>query len=245
MQPNSDYRADDPVAVARALVEQVGWASLVSHPAGRGLIASHYPIILAGAAAGSGDAAGTAAGAGAGAGAGAAAGSGVGGGAGADGIVLIGHMCRPDALDHQLGRGELLVIVTGPEGYISPSWYPPGRPAVPTWNYVTAHLTGVPELLADQANWQALEDLVAHFERPLARPRLMRAAPDDARYASRVASATVGFRLAVTGLDVRVKLSQDKPPEVRRRIIEQLEAGGPYANPALAAAMRRINQEET
>ncbi|MDR2252540.1 MAG: FMN-binding negative transcriptional regulator [Bifidobacteriaceae bacterium] len=231
MQPNPDYEGD-AVKIAKTLIADVGWATLVSHPPGRPIVASHYPVLLAPDDAVPVDSA-----------------SGEAGdrssreGRGGDGIVLLGHMCRPDAEDHCLGAGEMLVIVNGTAGYISPSWYGSG-PAVPTWNYVTAHLSGVPERLSGEASLMALDRLVAHFERPVARPRLMRGTPADAEYAARVARFTVSFRLAVTRLDARVKLSQDKPREVRERIIEELDGSGPYANPTLAALMRRALQEE-
>ena len=57
----------------------------------------------------------------------------------ADGIVLLTHVGRPDEVVHELGRHEVMVIVQGPHGYISPGWYD-ANPAVPTWNFVTAHL---------------------------------------------------------------------------------------------------------
>ncbi len=65
---------------------------------------------------------------------------------------------------HGLGESEVLVIVQGPHGYISPSWY--AEPAVPTWNFVSAHLSGVPEILTTEENLRVLERLVDHFEQP-------------------------------------------------------------------------------
>ena len=68
-----------------------------------------------------------------------------------DEIVLLSHVGRPDEQLHELGAHELLVIVQGPHGYISPGWYD-AKPAVPTWNFVDAHLYGTPELLSDDEN---------------------------------------------------------------------------------------------
>jgi transcriptional regulator len=155
-------------------------------------------------------------------------------------LVLLGHMCQPDAEAHALGTQELLVIVEGPHGYISPGWYGPG-PAVPTWNFLTAHLYGVPELLSPQANLDALDALVAHFEGVVPRPHMMRATSADAEYSTRTAGGTVGFRLRVARWTLRVKMSQDKPPRTVARIIAGLETGGPYANPPLAAVMRGVH----
>ena len=49
----------------------------------------------------------------------------------ADGIVLLTHVGRPDEVVHELGRHEVMVVVQGPHGYISPGWYD-ANPAVPT-----------------------------------------------------------------------------------------------------------------
>ncbi len=63
-----------------------------------------------------------------------------------DDLTILGHVGRPDDVIHELGAHDLLVIVQGPHGYISPGWYD-DKPAVPTWNFVVAHLSGTPEIL--------------------------------------------------------------------------------------------------
>ena len=54
-------------------------------------------------------------------------------------------------------------LVASPHDYISPSWYAPGD-LVPTWNHVTAHLYGTPEILDEEENYAALSLLTDHFE---------------------------------------------------------------------------------
>ena len=156
------------------------------------------------------------------------------------GIVLLTHVGRPDEELHELGRHEVMVIVQGPHGYISPGWYD-ARPAVPTWNFVTAHLHGTPELLDADENLKVLETLVDHFEDRLPEPRRMRGTPENSDYADRIASGTVGLRIPITRFVGKNKMSQNKPAETVDRIIDELEGGGPYANPALAAEMRRTH----
>ena len=154
-----------------------------------------------------------------------------------DELSLVSHVGRPDDLVHELGRHEVLVIVQGPHGYVSPSWYD-ANPAVPTWNFVVAHLSGVPELLDADENLRMLGRLVDHFEAPLPEPRAMLGTPADAAYATRISSGTVGFRLTPTRIVAKAKLSQNKPPHIVESVLEQLEGDGPYAQPVLAAAMR-------
>ena len=154
-----------------------------------------------------------------------------------DEIVLVSHVGRPDERSHELGEHELLVVVQGPHGYVSPGWYPEGQ-VVPTWNHVTAHLWGVPEILSDDENYRVLGELVDHFERVMPEPASLTL---DEAGTRRLALGTVGVRLRVTRFDARLKLSQNKPPEVVDRIVDELEHGDLYRQPALAAEMRRVH----
>lgn len=159
----------------------------------------------------------------------------------AAGIVLLTHVGRPDEVVHELGSHELMVIVQGPHGYISPGWYD-ANPAVPTWNFVTAHLHGTPELLEPDENLRVLEALVDHFERAMPEPRRMRGTPENSAYADRIAAGTVGLRIPIARFVAKNKMSQNKPAETVDRIIGELDADGPYASPALAAEMRRTHE---
>jgi len=155
-----------------------------------------------------------------------------------DGISIVSHVGRPDERLHELGQHEILVIIQGPHGYISPGWYDEGD-FVPTWNHVTAHLYGTPELLSDDENFRVLGELVDHFEKRMPRPVSLQIDEDQAKH---IATGTVGLRLRVTRFDARAKLSQNKAPEVIERVIDQLDHGEQYANPALAAEMRRARE---
>lgn len=155
-----------------------------------------------------------------------------------DDLTIVGHVGKPDDLIHGLGERELLVAIQGPHGYISPGWY--GDVAsVPTWNFVSAHLTGIPEVLSPDENLRVLDRLVAHFESRLAEPRLMWERPNDAAFVERLERGTVGFRLTPTRVVAKRKLSQNKPVEVVEDVIVELSGDGPYAQPELAAEMQR------
>lgn len=158
-----------------------------------------------------------------------------------DDLSILSHVGRPDEQLHELGRHELLVIIQGPHGYVSPGWYD-ANPAVPTWNFVAVHLSGVPEILTDEENWRVLGALVDHFEDRMPSPRRMTGTPENADYASRIMSGTVGFRLTPTKIVAKNKMSQNKSQQTVDRIIGELSGPGPYANAALAAEMRRTHE---
>lgn len=152
-----------------------------------------------------------------------------------DDIVIASHFGRPDDQLHELGRHEVLVIIQGPHDYVSPSLYAPGD-LVPTWNHVTAHLYGTPEILGEEENYAMLTQLTDHFENGREHGRHL---SEDAPGTRRAAKGTVGLRMRVTRFDARAKLSQNKPPEVR----ENITARFAETNGALAAEMRRVSAE--
>lgn len=156
-----------------------------------------------------------------------------------DDLTIVGHVGRPDDLIHGLGERELLVVVQGPHGYISPGWYGDAA-SVPTWNFISAHLTGIPELLSPEENLRVLERLVARFEGGMPRPRLLWQPPNDPDYVTKLERGTIGFRLTPTKVVAKRKLSQNRPDEIVETIIAELGAGGsPYADPRLAGEMQR------
>ena len=152
-----------------------------------------------------------------------------------DDLTIVGHVGKPDDAILGLGDRELLVVVQGPHGYITPRWYG-DVPAVPTWNFVSAHLSGIPELLSPEENLRVLERLVERFEGHGHDARGLYAVPNDAAFVERLERGTVGFRLTPARVTAKRKLSQNRSAEVVETIIEGLTAEGRHE---LSAEMRR------
>jgi transcriptional regulator len=150
-------------------------------------------------------------------------------------LAVVTHVGRPDEQVHGLGSGEVLLIVAGPHGYISPSWYTAEATPAPTWNFSVAHCHGVPELLEPEENLRVLARLVAHFERHVDEPVLL-----DPAVGARLAPGTVGVRIPIARFTCKVKMSQDKDAQSRQNVLAALRTpGGPYAHPRLADDMER------
>ena len=149
-------------------------------------------------------------------------------------LAIVTHVGRPDERIHEFGGGEMLVIVQGRHGYISPSWYAPGATRAPTWNFSVAHCYGTPEVLSPPENLRVLTRLVDHFERRVEQPVAL-----DAETGARLSPGTVGIRVPFTRFECKRKLSQDKDPVSRRQVIDALRAPGPYSHPQLADEMER------
>jgi transcriptional regulator len=148
---------------------------------------------------------------------------------------LLAHLAKanPQWRDFAPGR-EVMVIFTEPHAYVSPRHYERAE-AVPTWNYAAVHAYGVPRLVEDRDEKYAQQaKLIALHDREyLARfPGL----PRD--YVDKMLDAIVSFAIDVTRLDARFKLSQEKLPVERERIIAELEASGDSRAQETAQLMR-------
>jgi transcriptional regulator len=159
-------------------------------------------------------------------------------------LSIVTHVGRPDDKVHELGEHELLVIVQGPHGYISSSWYG-DHIEVPTWNFIVAHLSGVPEVLEAEENFEVLTRLVDHFEHRVADPRPLDATPEIAADARRDSRGTVGLRLVPTRIVAKRKMSQNKSPEIVETVLGELEGDGPYASESLAREMRLVHDPDS
>jgi transcriptional regulator len=131
---------------------------------------------------------------------------------GAYGVVEC-HLARANPHCRDLAEGnEALMIFQGPECYITPNWYPSkaehGK-VVPTWNYAVVHATGRPEVMKEKA-WllRHVTELTAQQERTEAKPWALSDAPDS--YIDVMLRGIVGFRFAITRLEGKWKMSQNR-----------------------------------
>lgn len=153
-----------------------------------------------------------------------------------DGVVRF-HLARGNALTRHLPGNSALVVINGPDGYISPRWYA-DETQVPTWNYIALELEGRVQQL-DEDGLRAL--LVATGEQHEARvttggqPWTMDKTPPEKLNA--MLRAITGFELAVQAWRPTLKLSQNKDAAERLRVADAVEAQG---NAALASLMRGL-----
>ena len=150
--------------------------------------------------------------------------------------TLHGHFARTNPHAEAAAHGESLALFHGPHAYVTPSWYADPAGAVPTWNYAVAHAHGRIELARDPAETRAVLDLlIQRFEASRAAPWKVGLTPErlDA-----MVRTIVGFRIKVTRIDVKLKLSQNRSRDDRERVIEGLAAEG-YAEASATAAWMR------
>jgi transcriptional regulator len=151
--------------------------------------------------------------------------------------TLVGHVARANPHVELLRAGRpTLVVFAGPHAYVSPSWYA-RHPAVPTWNYVAVHATGVPAVVEDGARVRALLERVARrYEGDGDGAWTLAALPDD--YLAGMVRGIVAFEVPIERLEGKAKLSQNRPADDRRRVADALAASADAGARAVGALVR-------
>lgn len=127
--------------------------------------------------------------------------------------TLYGHLAKANRQWTLDVLGEALAIFSGPDAYVSPSWYQSKREhgkVVPTWNYVALHAYGPVEFFDDPAR---LLNVVTRLTERHEEMRPDRWAVSDApdRFVAAQLRGIVGMRLPITRLEGKRKLSQNRP----------------------------------
>ena len=148
---------------------------------------------------------------------------------------VIAHVARANPHWREIGPDTpALVIVTGPDAYVSPTWYAAkaehGK-VVPTWNYSAVHLTGLARVHDDPA-WlrMAVEELTAEHEGHREDPWHVSDAPGP--YIDGQLRGIVGVELRLTLVEGKAKLSQNRSRADREGVVTGLrETGRPDEQP--------------
>ena len=139
------------------------------------------------------------------------------------------HLARANPhWKHLAAGGEALMIFQGPDGYVTPGWYPSKAEhakVVPTWNYAVVHAYGRPEVMQD-TDWirRHVSELTAQQERSEVAPWAVTDAPEP--FIAAMLRGIVGFRLAVARLEGKWKMSQNREMKDREGVVRGLRQRG-------------------
>jgi transcriptional regulator len=149
--------------------------------------------------------------------------------------LIEGHFAKANPHWQSLAGRKTLVVFHGPHSYVSPALYTEEL-SVPTWNYIAVHACGTLSLVEDDPGKQALlTDLIdAHDPAYLER---WRALPEGFRRS--MLAGIIGFRIPITRIEGKFKLSQNRKPEERKNVHAAQSAGSPDEQ-ALAQWMERL-----
>jgi transcriptional regulator len=137
------------------------------------------------------------------------------------------HLARNNALARHLDGATALIVVNGPDAYVSPRWYD-DRNTVPTWDYVALELEGRVRRMDDAGLEAFLHAAIETHESKLGGEPWLASESSDKMWAG-LFRGIVGFELEVLASRPTFKLSQNKPPQTRARIADGLEAAGATA----------------
>ncbi|MGA2886502.1 MAG: FMN-binding negative transcriptional regulator [Terracidiphilus sp.] len=149
--------------------------------------------------------------------------------------VLEGHFARANRHWQALAGRETLVVFSGPHSYVSPSLYVDPL-SVPTWNYFAVHAYGILDLVEDELGKDALLAGLIQAHEP-AFAEKWRNMPGDFR--SSMLAGIVGFRIAITRIEGKFKISQNRD-QAERCNVQAAHAAGSPDQQALAAWMARL-----
>ncbi|GAC1620224.1 MAG: FMN-binding negative transcriptional regulator [Nevskia sp.] len=141
--------------------------------------------------------------------------------------ILRGHLARanPAWREHD-PAAEVLAVFSGPQAYITPSWYATKREhgrVVPTWNYTVVHGRGRLRVIEDAAALHVLvTSLTGQQESAQPEPWAVDDAPAD--HVERLLGAIVGIEIELTQLTGKWKVSQNQPDANRDGVVRGLEA---------------------
>jgi transcriptional regulator len=153
--------------------------------------------------------------------------------------VLYGHFARANAHWRGLAGQETLVVFSGPHSYVTPALYE-DRQSVPTWNYIAVHAYGELDLVEGEGEKDVLlEKLIAVTEPGFA--QTWRGMPE--KYRTGMLKGIVGFRIRISRIEGKFKISQNREA-VERRNVQAAHAAGTDDQRALAEWMARINGRE-
>jgi transcriptional regulator len=151
--------------------------------------------------------------------------------------ILRAHIARANRVWRDFdSRHEALVVFMGPQTYVSPSWYASKQESgkvVPTWNYACVHVYGQISVIEDR-DWlmKQIRDLTELEERDRPSPWSVDDAPES--YVSSMVNAIVGIEIAISRIEGKWKVSQNRSPADRQGVIAGLIASGDENDLAMA-----------
>lgn len=149
--------------------------------------------------------------------------------------LLVGHVSKlnPQAESFK-NEAEVLVIFSGPNAYISSSWY--DHENVPTWNYLAVHVYGTVRLYTKAEALLSLKKLVDHFETRSEKPVRVE---DLSEKTMREANGIIAFEIEITAIEAMKKLSQNRDDKNHENIVTELQKTNDNQAIAIAEAMKK------
>ncbi|QHW00676.1 FMN-binding negative transcriptional regulator [Spirosoma endbachense] len=136
---------------------------------------------------------------------------------------LVGHLAKANPQWKLLGQDRpALAVFSGPHSYISSSWY--DHVNVPTWNYLSVHITGRTSMLSDDETLDFLRQQVDRYEAHSRHPVSVESMTAD--YVRKQMRGVVAFKMTIDTMQGAAKLSQNRDDKNYQSIISELRQTG-------------------
>jgi transcriptional regulator len=121
------------------------------------------------------------------------------------------------------GTHQAVAIFRGPQGYISPSWYPSQMSVVPTWNFAVVHVSGRPRAITDKDKaHDLLATLIKRNEQRVGSTGYDFAAQPP-EYVDRMMQGISPFEMEIEAIEGKFKLGQERAQGDRTGVLEHLK----------------------
>jgi transcriptional regulator len=152
-------------------------------------------------------------------------------------VVLTSHFARANEHWEDIVNNKVLVIFSEPHAYISPKNYDKEL-NVPTWNYISIHAYGQGKLITEtDKTFNVLESMINNYE--ISYRQQWDNLPGE--YKLKMSKAIVAFEIVVTDLQAKKKLSQNRTPSEKEKIIDILSKSNDSNEQLIAAYMKELN----
>ncbi len=150
-------------------------------------------------------------------------------------VTLRGHMARANPHWKAAEGKKSTILFLGPHHYISPRWYTIEK-SVPTWNYSAVRMSGIFHTVTREDSKEIILKLSRLYD-----PEWASLGRDREPYYEKMVDEIVGFRLDVSDIKCKMKLSQNRPMADRYRVIENLKKENSSDADMVAAMMERYS----
>lgn len=147
--------------------------------------------------------------------------------------LLWGHMAKPNPHWQAFAHGRTVAVFHGPHCYISPRWYVEPEKNVPTWNYASVHVHGMPTLLDREGGRRVVQQITQHFD-PGWTPA--------AEKVEKLLGGIVAFTLPLEKVEAKFKMNQNRTAADRAKVMQTLHASGSAEDAAVAGWIRLYDQ---
>ena len=147
--------------------------------------------------------------------------------------ILFGHLAKNNPQWKSfIHNNEILAIFSGPQSYISPSWY--DHENVPTWNYIAVHVYGTIKIVEGERLIEILKKQIDKYEKNSENPVRIE---NLSRKTMKEAQGIIAFEIEINDIQAVKKMSQNRDDKNYENIIVALKNTGKPDENAVAETM--------